>query len=335
MSACLVYLDKGRADIREMPIRLAPSSSSPDPQQPVTSDAPVTATALYSAISRGTERLVYHGNVPRSEWQRMRAPFQHGDFPFPVGYGYAWVGRLDGQDDKSRTDGLVFGLFPHQARVSAPVEAFVSLPDGLPPRRAVLAANMETALNIIWDASIDPGMHVAIVGGGVVGLLTAGIASAIPATKVNVIDTNPQRAKAAQGVGADFSHPHEAPDNQDVVIHTSASESGLKTALSLAGHEARVVEASWYGTTAPRVPLGETFHSRRLSLVSSQVAQVSPGLRPRWNHRRRLITALSLLSDPKYDALITGDIRFDALPARLDEILRHDADGLATAIHYS
>ncbi|WP_099867345.1 zinc-dependent alcohol dehydrogenase [Pararhizobium haloflavum] len=315
MTRCLTYTAPGVAEIRKVPVRLGEGDTTRD------------LSTLYTGISRGTERLVYQGKIPPSEYHRMRAPFQHGDFPFPVGYGYAWVG--------ADADGRWFGLFPHQERVEASRAALIRLPEGVPARRAILAANMETALNVVWDGAIGPGDSVSIVGGGVLGLLVAGIASDIPGTSVTVIDINAQRAAVAEALGARFARPEDARDDQDIVIHTSASEAGITTALGLAGTESTVVEASWYGNECPSLPLGQSFHSKRLVLRSSQVGMVSPTRRARWTHRRRLEAALALLRSDKYDAVITGEVRFDELTRRIGEILDPQADGLATAVSYS
>jgi threonine dehydrogenase-like Zn-dependent dehydrogenase len=315
---CLTYVAPGKAEIVAVQRSIGDAAL----------DEGLHLTAVWSGVSRGTERLVFNGHVPESEFERMRAPFQHGAFPFPVGYGYAWVGQ-DEQDGRH-----YFGLFPHQDMVIAPADALVPLPDGLDPRRAVLGANMETALNIVWDAGAGPGDRITVVGGGVLGLLVAGLVAGIPGTSVTVVDLDQSRAEVAEKFGARFALPEDAPGGRDIVIHTSASEAGIETALSLAGMEAVVVEASWYGDARPRLPLGGAFHSRRLTLKSSQVGMVSAGRRARFTHRRRLQTALGLLLDDKYDALITGEVGFLELPSELPRILGPAAGGLATVVAY-
>lgn len=318
---CLTYVAPGKAEIREVDATLPGASG----------DTAVAARALWTSISRGTERLVFNGQVPESEHERMRAPFQHGSFPFPIGYGYAWVGIAEAGDLAGKT---CFGLFPHQDRVVAPAEALIALPEGLDPRRAVLGANMETALNITWDSGAGPADRVAVVGGGVVGLLTASILAGIPGTEVTVVDIEAKRAPVARAMGVGFALPEDGSRDCDVVIHASASEAGLQTALGLAGMEATVVEASWYGTKTPAVPLGGAFHSMRLTLRSSQVGMIPPSRRPRWSHRRRMEAALRLLADPRYDALITDEIPFETLPEIIGDILAPGADGLAVAVSY-
>lgn len=273
--------------------------------------------ALFSGISRGTERLVASGRVPPSEWARMRAPFQEGDFPFPVKYGYAMVaegleGAVAGQ--------AVFALFPHQDRFCLPEAAVVPVPPSVPPSRAILAANMETALNILWDSGAGAGDRIAIVGAGVVGLLTGYLAARLPGAEVALIDPQP-RGDLAAVLGCAHATPDTAAGECDVVIHTSATAAGLARALELAGPEATVVEASWHGTGDTPIPLGGAFHSRRLRLVSSQVGTIPPARSPRWTYRRRLEKALLLLADPVLDALISGETPFADLPAAYGQIL--------------
>ncbi len=293
----------------------------------------VFVKALYSGVSRGTEGLVFRGQVPQSEWQRMRAPFQKGDFPFPVKYGYSSVGTvLEG--DTALVGRTVFSLYPHQNVYTLPANSCVPVPDGVSPERAVLAANMETALNAIWDGKPSPGDHICVVGGGVVGLLTAYVAGKLPGSTVTVIDTNPERAESANALGLYFALPQNAPRDQDIVFHTSASAAGLATALECAGDGTSIVEMSWYGAGNVAVSLGADFHSRRLKLISSQVGTIPFERQPRWTYRRRLETAMSLLADPVLDHLITHRIAFQNLPEQLPEVLNKASDVLAALVVY-
>jgi threonine dehydrogenase-like Zn-dependent dehydrogenase len=273
----------------------------------------VRVRSLHSGISRGTETLVFRGEVPPGEARRMRAPFQAGDFPAPVKYGYVSVGVVEaGPDDLcGRT---VFCLHPHQTVYQVPAAAVLPLPPGVPPARAVLAANLETAVNALWDAGPRLGDHIAVIGGGTLGLLVAWLAAQVPGCHVQVVDVQPARAALAAALGADFSLPEAARPEADLVIHASGQPAGLVTALGLAGFEATVLELSWYGTRSVALPLGEAFHARRLVLRSSQVGQVAPAQRSRWSHRRRLALALELLADPVLDRLITHAAPFADLP---------------------
>lgn len=281
----------------------------------------VAVRALFSGISRGTERLVLSGHVPAAERDRMRAPFQEGDFPFPVKYGYALVGQAT---EGALAGRPVFALFPHQDEFRLPEDALIPLPDGLPPERAVLAANMETALNILWDSGAGPGDRIAIVGGGLVGLLVASLAARLPGAEVTVVDLQ-DRAALARSMGCAFAHPDHAPTGQDAVIHASASQAGLTLALSLAGPQATITEASWHGESQVALPLGAAFHSQRLRIISSQVGSIPPDRAPRWTYRRRLAKALDLLRDDRLDALISGETAFAALPDAYAAILSDPA----------
>ena len=290
--------------------------------------------ALYGGISRGTERLVFTGRVPESEYARMRAPFMDGAFPFPVKYGYATVGRIVAGPDElvGRT---AFVLFPHQTAFAVPADRIALLPPNVPAARAVLAANMETALNAIWDAAPGPADRIAVVGAGVVGSLCAWLAGKLPGAEVTLVDIDARRAATAAALGVRFAPPDAAPGECDVVIHASASAAGLTTALRLAGNEAAVVELSWYGAGDIPVPLGEAFHSRRLRLISSQVGQVEPSRRSRWTRRRRLAAAVGLLADSRLDALMVPAVPFHDLPARLPDILSAKTGLLCQLISYS
>lgn len=290
----------GRGELRSAALR------APGPDE-------VLVHALASGVSRGTEALVFAGRVPESQWDAMRAPLMEGRFPFPVKYGYATVGEAEGQ--------RVFVLHPHQEAFVAPRAMCIPVPDKVPTRRAVLAANMETALNLLWDAAPLAGERVLVIGAGVVGLLAAALLARVPATTVTVVDLDPSRAALAERFGCRFALPADAPREQELVVHASASEAGLRTALASAAVEARIVEASWYGDQAPAVPLGEAFHARRLRLIASQVGMVAPAMRGRRSHAERLALALDLLADPAYDLLLQGPTRFRDLPEAMPILL--------------
>lgn len=281
--------------------------------------------ALASGVSRGTEALVFAGRVPPGQFDTMRAPLMGGTFPFPVKYGYSLVGQ---RDDGSR----VFVLHPHQDRLLAPDGMCVPVPDAIPTHRAVLAANMETALNLCWDAEPLLGERILVIGAGVVGLLAASLLARVPATEVTVVDVNPARAALAGRLGCGFASPETAPGEQELIVHASATESGLRLALDRGAFEGRIVEASWFGDMAPALPLGETFHARRLRIVASQVGSVAPCMRGRRTHAERLATALALLDDPAYDALLEGPTRFDDMPDAMPRILA--PGGLCHVITY-
>jgi threonine dehydrogenase-like Zn-dependent dehydrogenase len=294
----------------------------------------VRVRSLHSGISRGTEMLVFRGDVPESEFDRMRAPFQEGDFPAPVKYGYASVGTVEDGPDTLRGRN-VFCLHPHQTRYVVPADAVHPLPDGVPPERAVLGACMETAVNALWDAAPRVGDRIAVVGGGVVGLLVAWLAGRMPGCAVELIDTLPSRRPIAEALGVTFACPQDAKTDADLVVHASGRAQGLVTALRLAAFEATVIELSWYGRREVALPLGEAFHSRRLVLRSSQVGHVATAQRARWSRGRRLALALSLLRDPALEVLITDTAAFDELPAVLARLSAGSPDILCQRIDYA
>src|SRR5262245_19159060 len=313
-------VEPGRGEIRHQPLR------SPSGEE-------VVVRALFSGVSRGTEALVFNGRVPRSEWTRMRAPFQEGEFPAPVKYGYASVGRIEAgpRDLKGQA---VFVLHPHQTQCVVPASALHVLPHDVPPGRAVLAANLETALNGLWDARPHLGDRMAVIGGGTVGCLVAWLASRLPGSDVRLIDINPHRAEVARKLGVPFATSADAACDADVVIHASGSPEGLALALDIAGIEATVVEMSWFGEGSVPLHLGGSFHSRRLTIKSSQVGQVASTQRARWDTRRRLALALSLLADDSLDVLITGESAFDEMPTVMARLATAPGDVLCHRIKY-
>jgi hypothetical protein len=296
-------------------------------------DDEVRVRTLYSGISRGTEALVFNAHVPQSEWQRMRAPFQAGDFPAPVKYGYANVGVVEhGPPDLvGRT---IFALYPHQTRYVVPAHAVHVLPAGVPPPRAVLAANMETAVNAIWDARPHVGDRIAVVGAGTVGCLTAWLASRIVGCLVELIDINPHRAQVAHALGLAFAMPDAASQEADLVIHASGAPDGLQQALDLAGTEATVTELSWFGDKRVSLPLGGAFHARRLTIAASQVGTIPAAQRARWSTSRRMQLALRLLSEPALEALVTGESDFESLPEVMARLAATPGDTLCHRIRY-
>jgi threonine dehydrogenase-like Zn-dependent dehydrogenase len=293
----------------------------------------VRVRTLYSAISRGTETLVFRGEVPATEYERMRAPYQAGRLPAPVKYGYINVGVVE-EGPEALEGRKVFCLYPHQSRYTVPADAVYPLPPGVPAARAVLAANMETAVNGLWDARPQIGDRIAVIGAGTLGCLVARLAARIPGSRVELIDLNPRRAGVATALGAEFRRPEEATGDADIVVHASGSPAGLVTALDLAAFEATIVEMSWFGRHAVSLPLGEAFHARRLCLRSSQVGAVAASQRGRWSTRRRMEVALSLLDDAAVDTLITGESPFAELPATLARLAADPGDTICHRIVY-
>ncbi|HEY2149680.1 MAG TPA: hypothetical protein VGH34_02665 [Vicinamibacterales bacterium] len=312
--------EPGRGEIRTEPL---PAMSAGD----------VMVRARFSGISRGTETLVFDGRVPVSEYERMRAPFQSGEFPAPIKYGYASVGEVE-EGPRELQGRAVFALYPHQTRYVIQAASVVPLPEAVPPGRAVLAANLETAINGVWDARPHIGDRIVVIGGGTVGCLVAWLAGRIGGCDVELVDVNPGRAAVAAALGVRFALPDDATENADLVLHTSGSPAGLALALRLAGLEAAVVDMSWYGSQPVPLFLGEGFHSRRLTIASSQVGRVAASQRARWDSRRRMQLALTLLENPTLDVLLTGESDFEDLPALMPRLSAAPGDTLCHRIRY-
>lgn len=293
----------------------------------------VLVRALYSGVSRGTETLVFRGGVPDSQHAVMRAPFQEGDFPAPVKYGYLNVGVVE-EGPRELIGRTVFCLYPHQSRYVVPVNAVTVVPDRVPAERAVLAGTVETAVNALWDASPLIGDRIAVVGGGMVGCAVAALLARFPGVRLQLVDADPARAETAEALGVDFATPGSALGGCDLVVHASATEQGLTRALELLAPEGTVVELSWYGDRRVSLPLGEAFHSRRLTVRSSQVGTVSPAARAGRGYAERLALALDLLSDPALDALITGESSFEELPELMPRLTSGEIPALCHRITY-
>ena len=292
----------------------------------------VLVRAAYSGVSRGTETLVWRGEVPVGQYAVMRAPHQEGDFPGPVKYGYLNVGVVE-RGPAALVGRTVFCLYPHQSAYVVPADAVTVVPDGVPARRAVLAGTVETAVNALWDSPPLLGDRVTVVGAGMVGCCVAALAARVPGVSVELVDTNPARAAVAAALGADFAEPAGAARERDLVFHASASAAGLSLALDLLRAEGTVTELSWYGDRAVQLSLGGAFHSRRLGIRASQVGTVSPARGWR-SFGDRLALALELLRDPAFDALLSGQSPLARLPRVLAGLADGTVDDLCHVITY-
>ncbi|HEY5231670.1 MAG TPA: zinc-binding alcohol dehydrogenase [Galbitalea sp.] len=293
----------------------------------------VLVRTLYTGVSRGTEVSVFGGHVPQSEHERMRAPFQQGDFPGPVKYGYLNVGVVE-QGPKALRGQIVFTLFPHQSAFVVPADAVAAVPDGIPARRAVLAGAVETALNVLWDAAPVIGDRVSVVGAGMVGCCVARLLRGILGVEVTLVDVNPARKAVADHLDVGFADSAQAPHERDMVINTSGSDAGLQLALETVVTDGEVIEASWYGDRPVSLILGADFHSRRLTIRSSQVGAVAARRRGTRTTRERLALALELLRDPAFDALLTGDSSWRDLPDVMASLADGSRDDLCHTINW-
>jgi threonine dehydrogenase-like Zn-dependent dehydrogenase len=294
----------------------------------------VVVRTTRSGVSRGTEALVFRGGVPPDQYATMRAPFQEGDFPGPVKYGYLNVGAVEHGPPALRGR-TVFCLYPHQTAYVVPARAVSVVPEGVPPARAVLAGAVETAVNALWDAAPLIGDRVTVVGAGMVGCCVARLLRRFPAVQVTLVDVDPGRADVASALGVDFALPDDAADGRDLVVHASATAAGLQRSLELLAREATVVELSWYGEREVTLALGGWFHSGRLSIRSSQVGTVAPARRANRTYADRLALALALLHDPAFDALLTDESPFDELPDVLAALAAGTRSTLTHLITYT
>jgi threonine dehydrogenase-like Zn-dependent dehydrogenase len=293
----------------------------------------VVVRTVRSGISRGTETLVFRGGVPPAQRARMRAPFQEGDFPGPVKYGYLNVGAVE-QGPPELCGRTVFCLYPHQTAYVVPAGAVSVVPEDVPAARAVLAGTVETAVNALWDAAPLVGDRVAVVGAGMVGCCVARLLQRFPAVRVTLVDIDPGRANVADALGVDFALPDEAAGGCDLVVHTSATSAGLQRSLDLLAPEGTVIDLSWYGDTEVRLSLGGAFHVGRLGIRASQVGTVSPVRAARRTTADRLTLALDLLRDPAFDALLTGESHFDDLPEVMARLAAGTLPALCHTITY-
>lgn len=304
-------------------------------REPLSAAGPedVLVRTRYSAVSRGTERLVFRGGVPVDQYQRMRAPHQRGDFPWPVKYGYLNVGVVEqGPDRLVGRD--VFCLHPHQTAYVVRAADVTPVPPAVPARRAVLTGAVETAVNALWDVPPLIGDHVTVVGAGLIGCALARLLAGVPGVRVTLLDLDATRAATATALGVGFALPADAPAEQDVVFHASATPAGLQRCLGLVATDGVVVELSWYGDTTVPLSLGGDFHSRRLAIRSSQVGTLAPNARARWDPRARRTLAVELLSDPAYDVLLTGTTPFEQLPELMARIEAGTCPGICHTITY-
>jgi threonine dehydrogenase-like Zn-dependent dehydrogenase len=294
----------------------------------------VLVRTVRSGISRGTETLVFRGGVPPSQFSVMRAPFQEGDFPGPVKYGYLNVGVVEHGPAQLRGR-TVFCLYPHQTAYVVPARAVTVVPDEVPPARAVLAGAVETAVNALWDAAPLLGDRIAVVGAGMVGCCVARLLARFPGVRVTLVDVDASRADVAAALGVEFALPADAAEGCDLVFHASATSAGLQKSLDLLASEGTVIELSWYGDTEVRVALGGAFHSARLGIRASQVGMVAPARRGRRSTSDRLTLALDLLRDPAFNVLITGESRFEELPEVMPRLVAGSLPALCHTLTYS
>ncbi len=289
---------------------------------------------LYSAISPGTERLVFDGRVPQRLKEDMRVPYMDGGFPFPVKYGYSLVGRVVA-GSHPWLNKTVHVMHPHQDLCLVRKDDLFEVPDGLPPARATLASNLETAVNALWDAHVQIGDASLVVGFGVIGSLVARLLAMMPEGHVEVYDTDAHKRALAHQLGFRLFDPARSARKFDLAFHTTGTAEGLQGALDHVGFEGRVVELSWYGTQPVNVHLGGSFHTERKTIISSQVSNVAAPQRSRWDCRRRKEFVFQLLSNPVFDHHVSHTVSFAELPEFFPRLAESPASYLSVLVTYN
>ena len=341
MSEQLPHINVTQAQARRLSYKAACSATIEDCQLIDLKHKTVLIKTLYSGISRGTESLVYHGKVPKTEENRMQCPHQVGSFSYPVSYGYACVGEvIETQSDITRVKkgDRVFVLHPHQDIFYVSEDACNLLLDELPSPRAVLSANMETALNACWDAELNNTQNHMVIGAGVVGLLTAFCVKKLTGQAPLIVDINLAKKPITEKLGLKFITPDEFTKIKSPeltrIFHTSASAAGLQLAIDNAGFEAKIIEMSWFGDKQVSLNLGSSFHSKRLQIIASQVGHIAPAKRETYSYADRMQEAMKLLIDPALDVLLEEEISFDALPDHLHDIFNTNSSVLCQLVTY-
>ncbi|HSQ79372.1 MAG TPA: zinc-binding alcohol dehydrogenase [Candidatus Bathyarchaeia archaeon] len=288
--------------------------------------------AMFSAVSPGTERLVAMDRVPAALRQEMRCPYMGGRFPFPVKYGYSLVGEVV-QGPAELRGRVVHVLHPHQDFCVVRAKDVRPLPAGVPPARATLASNLETAITAAWDAEVMIGERILVVGFGVVGSLVARVLALGPAFEVTVAETRPDRRRLAESLGFRVAEGR-GEGHFDLAFDTSGAAAGLRSAVESVGLEGRVVAVSWFGTAPVPLDLGGTFHSRRKRIIGSQVSRLPGGLGPRWDTARRTELVFRLLERPEFDLHVGPAVSFTELPKTYGSLVGRRPQGLSPLIIY-
>ena len=287
--------------------------------------------SLYSLISTGTERLVSRGQVPHALYASMKVPYMEGEFSFPVKYGYSLVGEVQ-EGPEEILGKKVHLLHPHQDYCRVQASELTVLPGEVPPLRATLASNLETALNSIWDSGVSVGDRVLVVGFGIIGSLTARLLQSIAGVEVWVYDLDAQRSELASASG--FHIVDRMLYDFDIAFHCSSSSKGLQSCIDHIGFEGKVMEMSWYGEQAVELQLGGSFHQQRKQIISSQVSSIPSNHRARWDFNRRKAVVMELLKNPAYDQHLGEQVPFDKVPALFGNIRKGSLSALSWVIAY-
>jgi 2-desacetyl-2-hydroxyethyl bacteriochlorophyllide A dehydrogenase len=284
----------------------------------------VVVQTLVSAISPGTELLIYRGQAPTDIRLDETIPDLAGEFGFPLKYGYAAVGRVIGRGADVTPewhDRLVFSFHPHESHFLTSPAELIPVPAGISPDEATFLPNMETAVNFLMDGRPMIGEQVAVFGQGVVGLLTTALLARFPLTRLVTFDCYPLRRKKSLDLGAHASLNPTLPGEidqgfitaeegrpypgVDLAYELTGNPEALDQAIAITGFNGRVVIGSWYGQKRANIDLGGRFHRSRVRLISSQVSTIAPEWSGRWTKSRRLELSWKMIQAVKPAQLVT------------------------------
>ena len=286
---------------------------------------------LYSGISKGTEKLVSSGFVGKDQYKIMKSPFQEGTFSFPIKYGYINVGKVI-NGPKKLLHKNTFALYPHQDLFEINSKEVQILNESNNPKKYLLTANMETAINIFWDTQASNKDKIVIVGMGSVGILTAYYFKLQNYKNVFICDSNLKKKKFATLLGLNFKDFKSIKDI-DVVINTTSNYQIINKSFNKLNLEGKIVEASWYGNKKGIINLGGNFHSKRLKLISTQVSNIPKYLSNKHNYKSRLKLAIKALSSNKLLKLVNTESHFNNLEEDYVSII-NNPDSIMHAIKY-
>ncbi|QSG07822.1 zinc-dependent alcohol dehydrogenase [Halapricum desulfuricans] len=301
-----------------------------------------------SAISAGTERLIYHGQAPSDLPADETLEALQGDLSYPLRYGYAAVGEVVETGTTVEDEWLgrtVMAFNPHETHFSAEPTDLVVVPDGVEPAEAALYPTVETATTLVLDGRPRLGERVVVFGAGVIGLCTIGLLASFPLSELLVVDPIDSRRERARQLGADMAMPPDelsadrwdddaGSNGADLLYELSGQPAALDDARAVAGYDSRIVVGSWYGTKPTTLDLGGDFHRDRVSIESSQVSTLAPELRGRWTFDRRTDTALENLTALPVESLVTHRLPFEDAPEAYRLIDERPEDALQVLLTY-
>ena len=319
----------------------APRTVEPRPVSVDPAAEEVVVETDVSAISAGTELLVYRGEAPDDLPVDETIDAFEDSFEYPLRYGYAAAGRVvDTGSTVSDVwlDRQVFGFHPHQTRFAADPDDLVVLPDDVSPAHGSLLPTVETATNLVLDSEPRLGESVVVFGAGVVGLCTTRLLSAFPLSDLTVVEPIADRRETATAMGADRVIPPETAAAElgdcDLALELSGQPAVLNDAIDAVGYDGRIVVGSWYGEKAAPIDLGGSFHRDRIELVSSQVSTIDPARRGRWDRERRFDTAVEWLDRLDCERLISHRIPFDEAADAYELLDAGDESALQVVLTY-